>query len=48
MKIGYMTNAFGPLVGAGGGVTSVKDIRYVTMTDDEAPQFCSNICSVVA
>ena len=31
-----MTNAFGPLVGAGGGVTSVKDIRYVTMTDDEA------------
>lgn len=36
MKIGYMTNAFGPLVGAGGGVTSVKDIRYVTMTDDEA------------
>lgn len=30
MKIGYMTNAFGPLVGAGGGVTSVKDIRYVT------------------
>ena len=39
MKIGYMTNAFGPLVGAGGGVTSVKDIRYVTMTDDEAA-FC--------
>ena len=24
MKIGYMTNAFGPLVGAGGGVTSVN------------------------
>ena len=36
MKIGYMTNAFGPLVGSGGGVTSVKDIRYVTMCDDEA------------
>lgn len=36
MKLGYMTNAFGPLVGSGGGVTSVKDIRYVTMTDDEA------------
>ena len=35
MKIGYMTNAFGPLVGAGGGVTSVKDIRYLTMCDDE-------------
>ncbi|MBQ9030933.1 MAG: TIM barrel protein [Parasporobacterium sp.] len=35
MKIGYMTNAFGPLVGSGGGVTSVKDIRYLTMGDDE-------------
>lgn len=33
--VGYMTNAFGPLVGAGGGVTSVKDIRYLTMTNDE-------------
>ena len=33
--IGYMTNAFGPLVGAGGGVTSVKDIRYLTLCDDE-------------
>lgn len=27
---------FWTLVGLGGGVTSVKDIRYVTMTDDEA------------
>ena len=36
MRIGYMTNAFGPLVGSGGGVTSVKDIRYLTMCDDEA------------
>lgn len=36
MKLGYMTNAFGPLVGSGGGVTSVKDIRYLTMCDDEA------------
>ena len=35
MKLGYMTNGFGPLVGDGGGVTSVKDIRYVTMHDDE-------------
>lgn len=35
MKLGYMTNAFGPLVGSGGGVTSVKDIRYLTMCDDE-------------
>ena len=31
-----MTNGFGPLVGSGGGVTSVKDIRYLTMCDDEA------------
>lgn len=35
MKLGYMTNGFGPLVGSGGGVTSVKDIRYLTMCDDE-------------
>lgn len=34
MRIGYMTNGFGPLVGDGGGVTSVKDIRYLTMCDD--------------
>lgn len=36
MRLGYMTNAFGPLVGDGGGVTSVKDIRYLTLCDDEA------------
>lgn len=35
MRIGYMTNGFGPLVGDGAGVTSVKDIRYLTMGDDE-------------
>lgn len=35
MKLGYMTNGFGPLVGDGGGVTSVKDIRYLTLCDDE-------------
>ena len=34
MRIGYMTNGFGPLVGSGGGVTSVKDNRYLTMCDD--------------
>lgn len=34
MKLGYMTNGFGPLVGVGGGVTSVKDIRYLTICDD--------------
>ena len=36
MKLGHMTNGFGPLVGDGGGVTSVKDIRYLTICDDEA------------
>lgn len=36
MKLGYMTNAFGPLVGSGGGVTSVKDTRYITLCNDEA------------
>lgn len=36
MKLGYMTNAFGPLAGLGGGVTSMKDVGYVTMCDDEA------------
>ena len=36
MKLGYMTNAFGPLVGEGGGVTSIKDIQYLTLCDDEA------------
>ncbi|QHA93103.1 sugar phosphate isomerase/epimerase [Bacillus sp. N1-1] len=35
MNIGYMTNAFGPLVGSGGGVTSIKDVRYETMCRDE-------------
>jgi len=35
MNIGYMTNAFGLLVGSGGGVTNMKDIAYVTLVDDE-------------
>lgn len=35
MRIGYMTNAFGPLVGNGAGVTNIKDVRYLTMGDDE-------------
>ncbi len=35
MKLGYMTNAFGPLAGLGGGVTSMKDVGYITMCDDE-------------
>lgn len=36
MKVGYMTNGYGKLIGAGGGVTSVKDIRYETLCDDES------------
>jgi inosose dehydratase len=35
MALGYMTNAFGMLVGSGGGVTCMKDIAYVTIADDE-------------
>lgn len=35
VKLGYMTNAFGELVGAGGGVTSMKDVGYLTMGSDE-------------
>jgi len=35
MKLGYMTNAFGPLVGMGGGVTSMKEAGYLTMCNDE-------------
>jgi len=35
-RIGYMTNAFGPLVGTGGGVTCMKDVGYITMCDDDA------------
>ncbi|SEI14070.1 2-keto-myo-inositol dehydratase [Halobacillus karajensis] len=34
MNVGYMTNAFGPLVGSGGGVTSIKDVRYETLCRD--------------
>ncbi|ADU28657.1 sugar phosphate isomerase/epimerase family protein [Evansella cellulosilytica] len=36
MDVGYMTNGYGLLVGAGGGVTSVKDIRYETLCEDKA------------
>ena len=35
MKVGYMTNAFGPLVGHGNGVICPKVVRYVTMCDME-------------
>lgn len=33
--IGYMTNAFAPLVGMGGGVTSMKDVGYLTLGEEE-------------
>ncbi|MCL1996721.1 MAG: sugar phosphate isomerase/epimerase [Defluviitaleaceae bacterium] len=32
--VGYMTNAFGPLVGTGGGVTSMKDVGYLTLENE--------------
>lgn len=32
-RVGYMTNAFGALVGMVGGVTSMKDVGYLTMGD---------------
>lgn len=35
LNVGYMTNAFGPLVGSGGGVINPKDVRYLTMCCDE-------------
>ena len=35
LKLGYMTNAFAPLVGTGGGVTSMKDVGYLTMGDED-------------
>ena len=34
-KLGYMTNAFAPLVGTGGGVTCMKDVGYLTMGDED-------------
>ncbi|HHT24461.1 MAG TPA: sugar phosphate isomerase/epimerase [Clostridiaceae bacterium] len=33
MKLGYMTNAFGKLVGDGGGVQNIKDVHYVTLCE---------------
>lgn len=35
MNLGYMINAFGALVGDGGGVTNVKDVHYLTLCDLE-------------
>lgn len=35
LTLGYMTNAFGPLVGTGGGVTSMKEVGYLTMAPEE-------------
>lgn len=35
MKVGYMTNAFGPQVGTLGGVMSIKDSKFLTLVDDE-------------
>ncbi len=35
MKVGYMTNAWGAVVGHPGGVTSIKDLFYLSTGDDE-------------
>ncbi len=35
VKLGYMTNAFAPLVGTGGGVTSMKEVGYLTMGPED-------------
>ncbi len=35
MKVGYMTNAWGAVVGHCGGVTSIKDLYYLSTGDDE-------------
>lgn len=33
--IGYMTNAFGPLVGTGAGVTTMKEVGYLTLENED-------------
>ena len=35
VKLGYMTNAFAPLVGTGWGVTCMREIGYLTMGDED-------------
>lgn len=35
VKLGYMTNAFAPLVGMGGGVTCMKEVGYLTMGSED-------------
>lgn len=35
MKVGYMTNAWGSVAGHPGGVTSIKDLFYISTGDDE-------------
>ena len=35
MKVGYMTNAWGAVVGHPAGVTSIKDLYYLSTGDDE-------------
>ena len=35
VKLGYMTNAFAPLAGTGGGVTCMKEIGYLTMGPED-------------
>lgn len=34
MEVGYMTNGFGMLVGTGGGVTNVREAKYLSLIDE--------------
>lgn len=35
MEVGYMTNGFGMLVGTGGGVTNVREAKYLSLIDEK-------------
>lgn len=34
LEVGYMTNGFGELVGTGGGVTNVREAKYLSLIDE--------------
>lgn len=34
LEVGYMTNGFGMLVGTGGGVTNVREAKYLSLIDE--------------
>lgn len=35
MEVGYMTNGFGMLVGTGGGVTNVREAKYLSLIEEK-------------